>query len=235
LLAYDTFGDHPAVASVTAPSQGNADGEEVLKNFRRAFRMHISGHHRALIENSNFWAHPVVATTLTEHHRKVALESLSDYPTVKSRRLEEADATVRSLQPLIRAADSYIPEWVALGGFWGLLLLAAFLDLGCALLLGEGLYMRMLGVVAVNRAGQKASRFRLLARTLIAWSPGFAGAVLSLLLWLVSLPGMQTTVPGMFWALVVVMALTAFGIAWAVWQPARGLVDRLVGTWLVPR
>ncbi|HKX63079.1 MAG TPA: hypothetical protein VJS65_14565, partial [Verrucomicrobiae bacterium] len=243
LLAYDAFRDHPAIATMDSaanPAGTNANmdeeqEEQVLKEFRRTFRIHIAAHHRALVEDSNFWAHPVVAETLSGEHRRIAVQSLRDYADAGDRRLAEADEKLRAMQPLIRAADTNIPEWVAFGGFWGFLLFSAFLDIGCALLLGEGLFLRLMGVVAVNRAGQKASRLRMLARTILAWSPCFIGAPLSLWFWLVSLPGMQANLPMVFWALVLLGILTAVAVGWAVWKPARGLADWIVGTWLVPR
>jgi hypothetical protein len=232
LLAYDTFRDHPAMESANL---GQDAGEKAMKQFRRVFRIHLAGHHRALIEDTNFWAHPIVAETLTAEHRRIATEALADYPTVDRRRLEEADATLRLLRPLIRAADSNVPEWAALGAFWALLLFAAFLDFGCVLILGEGLFLRLLGVATVTRAGRKASRLRLLGRTLIAWSLCAIGAGLTTTLWLMWLPGFQTGTPVLAWALGLLILLLLATVVWAVWKPARSLPDLAVGTWLVPR
>jgi hypothetical protein len=213
----------------------NAGEEEALKQVRRAFRVHFAGHHRALLVDSNFWAHPVVAQTLTAEHRRIATEVLADYPTVTARQLEEADATLRPLLPVIQAADVNVPEWAALGGFWIALLFAALLDLGCVLVMGEGLFLRLLGVAAVRRDGSKAARLRLLGRTLLAWSLCCIGAPLLLALWLTSLPGLQSGVPVLVWALGVLAVLMLVSLAAAVWRPARGLPDLLAGTWLVPR
>jgi uncharacterized RDD family membrane protein YckC len=239
LLAYEAFRDHPALATAEPAkpdaARTNMDEEQILRDFRRTFRIHIAAHHRALVEDPNFWAHPVVTETLSHELRDVAMESLKSYSNVSQRRVEEADERLRALQPLIRAADTNIPEWAALGGFWGLLLLSAFLDLGCVLVLGEGLFLRLLGVVAVNRAGERASRLRMLGRTLISWSPCFLGAILSLWLWLVTLPGMQNGAPSLFRALALLGVFTAVAAGVAIWKPARGVADRMVGTWLVPR
>jgi hypothetical protein len=233
LLAYDTFRDHPALKATELGQ--NATEEEVMKQFRRSFRIHIAGHHRALVEDTNFWAHPVVAGTLNAEHQRIATEALSDYPAVNDRRLEEADATIHLLRPVIRAADSNVPEWAALGAFWTLLLFTALLDFGSVLILGEGLILRLLGVAAVKRDGRKASRLRLLGRTVLAWSFCFAGAALSMALWLAWLPGFQTGSPALAWALGLLTLLVLGGVAWAAWKPARSLPDLAVGTWLVPR
>jgi uncharacterized RDD family membrane protein YckC len=233
LLAYDTFHDHPALMATELGQ--NATEEEALRQFRRAFRTHIAGHHRALVEDINFWAHPVVAGVLNAGHRRIATEALEDHPVVNDRRLEEADATVHLLRPVIRAADSNVPEWAALGAFWGALLFAALLDIGCVLVLGEGLFLRLLGVAVVRRDGRKASRLRLLSRTLLAWSLCVAGAALSMALWLMWLPGFQTGSPTLAWALGLLTLVMLGSVAWAMWKPARSMGDLAVGTWLVPR
>ena len=233
LLAYDTFRDHPALK--TTELGQNASEEEAIKQFRRAFRIHIAGHHRALVENPNFWTHPAVAGVLTTQHRRIATEALADHPAVHDRRLEEADATLHQLRPVIHAADSNVPEWAALGAFWGMLIFAAFLDFGCVLLLGDGLFLRLLGVAAVRRDGCKASRLRLLGRTLLAWSLCFAGAALSTALWQTWLPGFQTGAPALAWALILLTLLLLGSVAWAVWRPARSLPDVATGVWLMPR
>lgn len=232
LLAYDIFGDHPAIETLDF---GQNPEEEAMKQFRRAFRIHMAGHHRAVIEDSNFWAHPVVSEILTGEHREIATDALANHPTVTVRRLEEADAILDLLRPVIRAADTNVPEWTAVGVFWGLLFFVALIDLGCAMIFGEGLFLRLLGVASVKRNGKKASRLRVLGRTLLVWSPFAAGATLSLWLWFVWLPGFNTSARALVWALGILSILILAGIAWAVWKPARGLQDMVAGTWLVPR
>jgi hypothetical protein len=233
LRAYETFRDHPT-AEAKAQREGS-DTDDAGKQFRRAFRIHIAGHHRALVENSNFWAHPVVAEALTADHRRVAEEAIADNPTVSVQKLEEADATIRYLRAVILAADTELPQWAGFGAFWFFVLFAALLDFGCVLILGEGLFLRLLDVATVNRRGEKASRLRLLGRTILAWSPCALGVSLSLALWLVWLPGLETGVPWMPLVLVMFASLVAAAMAWAVWKPARSLQDIAVGTWLVPR
>ncbi|HEX5220504.1 MAG TPA: protein kinase [Verrucomicrobiae bacterium] len=232
LRAYETFRDHPAAES--AGNDGATKPDDPGKQFRRVFRVHMADHHRALIENSNFWAHPAVSEALTAEQRQIAQEAIADNPTVSGDKLEAADATIRYLRPAIQAADTELPHWAGLGVFWGWLFLAALLDFGCVLLLGEGLFMRLLGVATVNGNGEKASRLRVLARTILAWSPGVVGALLSLALWEASLPGVSGA-PALAAVLVIFTLLMLLAMAWAVKKPARGLQDIAVGTWLVPR
>jgi hypothetical protein len=195
----------------------------------------MAGHHRALIEDSNFWAHPVVSEALSAEQRTVAEEAITDNPTVSPEKLEEADATIRYLHAAILAADTELPEWAGLVGFWVFIFFAALLDFGCVLLLGEGLFLRLLGIAVVNRKGEKASRLRLIGRSLLAWSPCVVGAPLSMALWMVWFPGIQTSAPTVMLALGIFTALVLAAIGWAVYKPARSLQDMAVGTWLVPR
>jgi hypothetical protein len=233
LNAYGTFRDHPALKAAM-PGAGK-ESEDPGKEFRTALRIHMAGRHRALIADSNFWAHPVVAEALTGDQRKVAEEAIADHPIVTAKKLEEADATIRLLRIPILAADQRVPQFAALGAFWAVLLFAAVLDLGCVLLFGEGLFLRLLGIAAVNRKGAKASRLRLVGRTVLAWIPCVVGAPLSMALWLVWLPGFETGAPIVLGALGIFTLLVLAAIAWAVSKPARSLQDIAAGTWLVPR
>src|SRR6185369_4893864 len=113
------------------------------------------------IEDTNFWVHPVVAEALMAEQRQFATEAIADYPTVDAQKLEAADATIRYLRAPILAADTELPQWAAFGGFWAFVFFAALLDFGCVVLLGEGLFLRLLGIAAVNRNGDRASRLRL--------------------------------------------------------------------------
>jgi len=132
------------------------------------------------------------------------------------------------------AADTELPQWAAFGGFWAFVFFAALLDFGCVVLLGEGLFLRLLGIAAVNRNGDRASRLRLLGRTILAWSPCAVGAPLALTLWMVWLPGLATGMAAV-WALAIFTLLALGAMAWAVWKPSRSLQDVAAGTWLVPR
>ena len=232
LRAYETFHDHPTARRAALGSK--AESEDAGKQFRRAFRIHMAGHHRALIEDSNFWAHPVVSEALTSGQRKVAEEAIADYPRTNQEKLEEADAMISSLRGSILEADTELPQWIGLGIFWAVVFFAALLDFGCVLLLGDGLFLRLLGIAAVNRHGQRASRLRLLARTILVWALAGVGAVLSLTVWLMWLPGVASVQTATV-ALVTFTLLVLAGMAFAVRRPARGLQDMAAGTWLVPR
>jgi len=233
LRAYDAFRDQPSAAGSGLGAGPITDDPE--KRFRRAFKVHLAAHHRALIEDTNFWAHPVVAEALSADLRRAAEEAVADFPTINPATLAEADATLQLLQPTIRAVDETVPEWTALSAFWSLLLITAVLDLACVLVLGEALIFRLLGIATVTRAGGRASRPRLIGRTLLAWIPLMLGAAISLMAWLSWMPGLEASAPKIT-QLITILGLVLLGIVAATaWKPARSLADRLTGTWLVPR
>ena len=231
LRGYEVFGEWPAAK--TKVRGVGPDSDDPAKLLRRSFKIHFAGHHRALIENTNFWAHPAVAEVLSPDLRRVAQESLTEYPTVSPQRLEEADATLRLLRRGMLDADRSQPQWIGLVCFWAMTMLAALLDLGCVVMLGEGLYLRLLGVAVVTREGRRASRLRLLGRALMAWSPGAVGVLLALAMMLAWLPSFDSRVPAVVWVLGPLTLLGLAGAAWAVWKPARGLPDLAARTWLV--
>jgi hypothetical protein len=142
---------------------------------------------------------------------------------------EIADATAR-LRPFLDACPAFpaglmgqkfrvglitmLPYWCAL--------MVAVPSLIAALVCRGGLLVRVLGVAFVARDGAPASRWRLLARILLAWSPLLVDLAL-------------TPVLGPFKAEATMLALFALGVTWTLLNPQRGLPDRLVGTWAVPR
>ena len=233
LRAYDIFRDHPGAEG--ARFQDETQSQNPRMRFRRAFRIHFAAHHRALIEDSNFWAHAAVAEAVTPEQRNIAVEAIADNPKVSAKELEESDAMMAKLQGVVLTADTELPAWSALGAFWALVMIVALLDLGCVLILSEGLFLRLLGIATVNGRGERASRLRLLGRTILAWSPCIIGAPLCLALWLTWLPGLELSAPIVPWMLVIFTALVVAAIAYAVRRPARGLPDLIVRTWLVPR
>jgi hypothetical protein len=107
-----------------------------------------------------------------------------------------------------------LPYWFAL--------LVAVPSVIAALVCRGGLLVRALGVDFVARDGAPASRWRLLARILLTWSPLLVDLAL-------------TPVLGTVKAEAIMFALFALGVIWTLLDPQRGLPDRLAGTWAVPR
>jgi eukaryotic-like serine/threonine-protein kinase len=105
---------------------------------------------------------------------------------------------------------------------YGFGILIAVPSLIAALVCRGGLLVRALGVAFVTRDGAPASRWRLLVRIVLTWSPILVGVALSPVL-------------SAFKAQAIMLALFALGVTWTLLDPQRGLPDRLAGTWAVPR
>jgi eukaryotic-like serine/threonine-protein kinase len=142
---------------------------------------------------------------------------------------EVADATAR-LKPFLDACPAF-PGGLIVQKFraglitmlpYGFALLIAVPSLIAALVCRGGLLVHALGVEFVAQDGAPASRWRLSARLLLVWSPILAGLVLS-------------RVMNPFKADAVMLALFALGAVWVLLDPQRGLPERLVGIWSVPR
>jgi hypothetical protein len=189
-----------------------------------------------LVQDSNFWAHPVVAEALSPELRRVAEEAVVDYADINPRRLEQADDLVRQFAPAIQATDGSLPKWSAVAGFWALMFLAALLDFGSILIVGEPFFLALLGITVVRSDGQKAGRARLLGRSLLTWGGCSAGAWVTLLLWVLWLPGVATNAIGKtVWYAGGLVVVSATVLLWSLARPARGWPDWLTRTWLVPR
>jgi hypothetical protein len=115
---------------------------------------------------------------------------------------------------------------VALGG-------VAILALGAAFVSRGGL-LRAVGMEIVMADGWSASRRRVFIRTVLAWAP----------LVVAIFPAIETLYFGrlspayskeamILWGLALLAMLA--GAVFAIFHPERGIQDRLVGTWIVPR
>jgi hypothetical protein len=122
--------------------------------------------------------------------------------------------------------------------YWTLaVVMAAFASaaVGVLALLGSlvargGFTFRPFGAALVTRDGSQASRFRALLRTIVAWSP-----ILLLCVLVVKGSSPQKAAVGQTLLQTLVLAVFIAGAIWAVLHPARGIQDRIAGTWIVPR
>ena len=94
----------------------------------------------------------------------------------------------------------------------------------------RGAVLRLLGFEIVTTEGRGARRWRVLARAAIAWSP-----ILLPLLVTGVIEGVGAHLPNMIPVFGAGIAVQFAGAIVAIAQPARGLQDRLAGTWIVPR
>ena len=91
----------------------------------------------------------------------------------------------------------------------------------------------------MSASGYEASRFRAFVRAAIAWTPA---VLLGSALDLNALPDPSAAVSPLDWfplptlvVFVLASAILVVGIVWMARDPARGLQDRLAGTYLVPK
>jgi hypothetical protein len=106
----------------------------------------------------------------------------------------------------------------------------AFLGLVGALVTRSSFTLRAMGATLVTSDGRDATRLHALRRTIVTWSP----LALSWLFFKLGPPIKGTTL-GMALLYTLPLALLVGGAVWAWLHPSRGLQDRIVGTWIVPR
>ena len=112
------------------------------------------------------------------------------------------------------------------------LLLALTCNVVSSLIVPGGIVTRLVGLAVVKRDGTEIMRLASLARALVAWLP----AILWLMFLSVSpriegwIPAPPSHVPT-----AVLLGILLVGAGWAIVKPTRGLHDRLLGTWIVPR
>lgn len=96
----------------------------------------------------------------------------------------------------------------------------------------RGGVMRILGLKLVTPDGRLASPWRVLARTALAWAPVLLLALITI--WGSSIGSAR--VSGLLLSLTPpCLLLMLVGAIVAIVNPARGIQDRLAGTWIVPR
>jgi len=132
----------------------------------------------------------------------------------------------------------------AVNTFTETLTIVAGAGLVSACLVPGGVLMRASGIAIVTASGLRASWWRIVGRTCIAWSP------VLLIAWSMDLLNRNRVwqivgnvrsewgfdPAGTHMELAIGLALAFGGCAlWAIVHPARGLQDRVAGTWLVPR
>ena len=114
--------------------------------------------------------------------------------------------------------------WAAVAGF-----IAALALIG-ALVTRSGFTLRAFGAALVTDAGCPATRFHAVRRAIVTWSPLALAALMFNFL-----PPMKAITPGLAVLYTLPLAIATAGAVWAWRHPSRGIQDRIVGTWIVPR
>ena len=158
--------------------------------------------------------------------RKFAEQSVAEYPAPTEAEIKEADAVVGKHLPKQQFfAEKPPPGLPVLVLVAALLFYVGFPAVVAALLFRGGVVLLIAGVTYVRRDGARASRLRLLWRSMVAW-----GAVFPVFVVAVAAMAKHWT-----WQPWLALALLALLVGVSVALPRRGLQDRLAGTWPMPR
>jgi uncharacterized RDD family membrane protein YckC len=198
---------------------------------RAAMEVYIAGKFRPVITDRKIW-NGFMGLTIPQPHRKLAERIIAERPAPSDEQLQEKLATMEPILKEIAAlqqASHELPP-VAVGSIQFLAIWLIFVALAGLIAVGvfrRGLIMLMFGVDCVTRKGALASRPRMLWRTIVFNAPVLLAPIVLALVF----PLVRALTPS-------VLAIAGAIVVVAVWSallPARGLTDRLSGTYLVPR
>ena len=199
-------------------------------NRDRLLGIFISKRYRTFVEDTDRWNGPY-AMDRVEHQVRLFVEaSLRDYPNPTEEEFAEAEAAFEPILAKKRERDEDFLEalnrWMPLGAAGGFLLLCVAVPaILAALCFRGGLLLLSLGLVVVRKDGRRASRARVLWRSLVTWLP------LIILLILLSLVAVKTG--SVAWVYVTTVGMIIYSFLMVI--PERSLSDRLAGTRLVLR
>jgi uncharacterized RDD family membrane protein YckC len=195
-------------------------------------------HDRLLVAASRNWLNPILPMTQAIHGQ---IGGETDEEAEKHRKnyrahAEEMIAEIEGEDPRVMAARRWESTL-----YWGILAIWPVVWVLWVLITRGGMVLWLTGLSLVNSRGQRASRLRCAWRTFLIWLPVYLLLAASLQ-WQTSYwgswrPGQVTTwQPLVFWILpwLALALVLSYGVL-ALWFPARGLHDRLAGTYLVPR
>jgi eukaryotic-like serine/threonine-protein kinase len=186
----------------------------------------IANRYASTITNAQEWTTLFALSTISGEKRRFAEQSLRDYANPTADELEDAIAKV---EPLAKTQSLTMPwsAWFPLIAFCvSLILYVGVPALLAAIIFRQGLVLFACGMVVGHPDGRRASRWRIILRSVIAWAPVY---VAPLLFSVVVNPLGQA--PAVAIAGSLVCALTVLSI----WLPRRSLQDRIAGTWLIAR
>ncbi|MGQ0736325.1 MAG: protein kinase domain-containing protein [Acidobacteriota bacterium] len=220
-----------------------------------ALEVYIAGPLRASAQAPSTWEARFIRRQLTAADRARAERILSERQAPSPGAV--ANAT-RTLEAFIARGSGLDPR------MWLVLLLVGLIAplpvacLSCfgAFLFRSGFVFRALGIAVVRPDGREVSRLRALWRSTVAWAPLAITPVTMIALggpttfddtgqpvgysagyavgrWMASITSSRGE--ELTWVALTSLAVVLIGTAWALIHPARGLPDRLAGTFLVPR
>jgi hypothetical protein len=201
-------------------------GKKVQLPTDSQYAIYIAHHYGGFITNAASWSSPYVLSIIKGDGRKFAEQSVAEHPAPSAAEVAEAEAAVGKYVPKQQFfAEKPSPALPVVVLTTSLLIYVGLPALVAALLFRGGVVLLIAGVTYVRKDGLRASRLRLLWRSLVAWSPVLPVAFVATL----------ALAKHFTWQPWLALALLSVLVAVSVALPGRGLQDRLAGTWPVPR
>jgi uncharacterized RDD family membrane protein YckC len=205
--------------------------------YRVALETYLAGQHGALLRKTSLWSSSSQGQGGDRPElRRLASDIATRYPSVTAEELARSRETIQPTLDLVRPPQSLgvaSPGVIVLnlmGAVWSVLVL--FCSIVSSIAIPGGVTTRLIGLAVVTRDGNQIGRVRSLARTLIAWAP--------ILVWSLLLPnpivmGFGPASPVPVLAISLAWGTMITGVVWTIAAVDRGLHDRIIGTWVVPR
>jgi hypothetical protein len=215
---------------------------------REALEVALVSRYRVALADARLFDEYDHLLALRAEHRALAAQLLGRYPPGPGPALESSSPVLSTLE--FRAArERPVSLLAGFRFFLGFLILgstaAAMVGMAAAVTV-RGAFLRLAGLELVRRNGRRASRFRILARTVFTWSPVLISFLSLIRIGMVQArPTVHVDARSLFnpldrlartdalW-MVAILLLIAGAVA-AIVRPERGIQDRLAGTWIVPR
>ena len=147
-----------------------------------AFMIYISSHYRHIITDPAVWQKVNERKLISGEGREEAEASLREYPHPAAEQVEQATREMKPFLDRVReteAMETFQRQYwfVLVGGASWLYIVGVWAVLAAVLFRG-GLVMLVGNVAVVRKDGLRASRVRILWRSLVAWSPLFLAPIL---------------------------------------------------------
>jgi len=205
--------------------------------YRVAIETYLAGRHGAVLRDTSLWSNREMWNGRFPAMGRVASDIVTRYPSVTTEELALSRHSIQRLSsrlllpPKVVNVSPIVTLTNVMTAFCSLVVL--FCSIVSSIAVPGGVATRMIGLAVVTRDGIEISRWRSLARTLIAWLP--------ILVWLVLFTWSQAGRPfGPVYTVPLLSISLAFGtmiagVAWMIAAADRGLHDCIARTWVVPR
>jgi len=202
---------------------------------RELLEVYIAARLRGPAEETASYARAFPAVANVQKDYRLAERALRNHPQPSEALVKRAEPVVERVIAANTASLEALNRPRSMAGVLGLIAggsiaFVAMLGFIGAVFTGSGFTLRGFGAMLVTRKGVPISRWRAVVRAAITWSP--------LVLWFVIMSAgtrAEATTVTVAVAYAIFVAIFVAGGIYAWRHPARGIQDRLAGTWIVPR